>query len=409
MRALETAAGLEGFARPGAGSDSERRASKWLAVRAHDGGTRGSDRAVLVPPQLAARPSLARRPRARRQSRVRRLRSGRRRDAAGRARVDPRGCAHGCLSRAPADTRASEPERRRDPHRPAEGRPRPHTPDHHRQLRRRTCGLRLQALLPASLRRDTPSRIRAHAGVARLAVADDRRVARVGDPPDRGPSFRGDRRDPAGPDDRGRARPRAAARAGDRGSGPGRGRQRHRSRDRDRARPSARRGGPRATSPSSWSSKAPATPRASVSASTCAPTATSGSPRTRSSSGVAGVHGPARPRWWTSDGPLVPLRYARPLRALCAELAGEEPGLGARPHAGRGAAPAFPARLFRRPAISVGCLAPRASSPTRTGRRRCRAHRASRTRRRRPVRTAARRRDRRVAGDNRRPQAVTPA
>ena len=32
MRALETAAGLEGFARRGAGSDSERRASKWLAA-----------------------------------------------------------------------------------------------------------------------------------------------------------------------------------------------------------------------------------------------------------------------------------------------------------------------------------------------------------------------------------------
>ena len=69
------------------------------------------------------------------------------------------------------------------------------------------------------------------------------------------------------------------------------------------------------------------------------------------------------PRWWISDGPLVPLRYARPLKALCADLAGEEPGLGARPHAGRGAAPAFPARLFRRPAISIGCLGPEGLVP----------------------------------------------
>jgi len=69
------------------------------------------------------------------------------------------------------------------------------------------------------------------------------------------------------------------------------------------------------------------------------------------------------PRWWTSDGPLVPLRYARPLKALCAELASDEPGLGARSHTGRGAAPAFPARLFRRPAISVGCLDPQGIVP----------------------------------------------
>ena len=62
------------------------------------------------------------------------------------------------------------------------------------------------------------------------------------------------------------------------------------------------------------------------------------------------------PRWWTSDGPLVPLRYNRHLRALCAGVADAEPALESGPHAGRGAAPAFPARLFRRPAISIGCL-----------------------------------------------------
>jgi hypothetical protein len=66
--------------------------------------------------------------------------------------------------------------------------------------------------------------------------------------------------------------------------------------------------------------------------------------------------GSGSPRWWTSDGPLMPLRYNRNLRALCAGLADAEPVLEAGPHAGRGAAPAFPARLFRRPAISVGCL-----------------------------------------------------
>jgi hypothetical protein len=62
------------------------------------------------------------------------------------------------------------------------------------------------------------------------------------------------------------------------------------------------------------------------------------------------------PRWWTSDGALVPLRYARPLARLCATVAGEEPELGAGPNPGRGMAPALSARLLRRPAISIGCL-----------------------------------------------------
>jgi hypothetical protein len=62
------------------------------------------------------------------------------------------------------------------------------------------------------------------------------------------------------------------------------------------------------------------------------------------------------PRWWTTDGALVPLRYARPLGTLCREVATDEPGLDAAPHAGRGSAPAFSARLLRRPAISIGCL-----------------------------------------------------
>ncbi len=78
--------------------------------------------------------------------------------------------------------------------------------------------------------------------------------------------------------------------------------------------------------------------------------------------GVAAC-GAGSPRWWTGDGPLIPLRYNGQLRALCAELADAEPTLEARPHAGRGAAPAFPARLFRRPAISVGCLDSEGLSP----------------------------------------------
>ena len=62
------------------------------------------------------------------------------------------------------------------------------------------------------------------------------------------------------------------------------------------------------------------------------------------------------PRWWTTDGPLVPLRYSTQLRALCAKLAAEEPSLGIRGHAGRGATPAFPARVLRRPSAAIGCI-----------------------------------------------------
>jgi hypothetical protein len=70
-----------------------------------------------------------------------------------------------------------------------------------------------------------------------------------------------------------------------------------------------------------------------------------------------------RPRWWTSDGPLIPLRYSRPLARLCGEIAGDEPELGAAPHPGRGAGPALAARLVRRPAIVTGCLDARGLVP----------------------------------------------
>jgi hypothetical protein len=61
-------------------------------------------------------------------------------------------------------------------------------------------------------------------------------------------------------------------------------------------------------------------------------------------------------RWWFSDGPAIPFRYARPLRELAEQVAREEPQLEARPQKGRGATPALPARLAGIPAITLGCL-----------------------------------------------------
>lgn len=69
------------------------------------------------------------------------------------------------------------------------------------------------------------------------------------------------------------------------------------------------------------------------------------------------------PRWWVSDGPLVPFRYTRQLTSLCAELATKERELGAARHHGKGAAPALAASLLRRPAISIGCLDARGLVP----------------------------------------------
>lgn len=62
------------------------------------------------------------------------------------------------------------------------------------------------------------------------------------------------------------------------------------------------------------------------------------------------------PRWWTSDGTLLTLRYARELRALCARIAQREPGIGAAATAGRDTSPGLPARMARLPAITIGCL-----------------------------------------------------
>lgn len=66
--------------------------------------------------------------------------------------------------------------------------------------------------------------------------------------------------------------------------------------------------------------------------------------------------GAGAPRWWRSDGALLPLAYYGRLRDLCATIAREDPGLGLAPHRGRGATPALPARIAGLPAIAIGCL-----------------------------------------------------
>jgi Peptidase family M28 len=54
---------------------------------------------------------------------------------------------------------------------------------------------------------------------------------------------------------------------------------------------------------------------------------------------------------WLSDGRLIPLRYSRTLRELCANTTTGDAG-----HRGRGATPALPARAKGLPAIAIGCL-----------------------------------------------------
>jgi hypothetical protein len=70
-----------------------------------------------------------------------------------------------------------------------------------------------------------------------------------------------------------------------------------------------------------------------------------------------------KPRWWHSDGQLVPLRYAPALRGMCSQIATDEPHLEATPHRGRGATPALRAREARLPAIAIGCLNDRGLVP----------------------------------------------
>lgn len=69
------------------------------------------------------------------------------------------------------------------------------------------------------------------------------------------------------------------------------------------------------------------------------------------------------PHWWFSDGQLIPFRYARALRELAEQIAGDEPQLKARPQKSRGASPALPARLLGIPAITIGCLDDAGLSP----------------------------------------------
>ncbi|MDQ6607001.1 MAG: M28 family peptidase [Actinomycetota bacterium] len=63
-----------------------------------------------------------------------------------------------------------------------------------------------------------------------------------------------------------------------------------------------------------------------------------------------------QPRWWQSDGALVPVRHFAELRDLCRRMAEEDPGLELAPARGRGSSPALPARLAGVPSIAVGCL-----------------------------------------------------
>lgn len=78
--------------------------------------------------------------------------------------------------------------------------------------------------------------------------------------------------------------------------------------------------------------------------------------------------GAGHPSWWISDGALVPRRYRKELRTICAAIARDESQLGARSHRGRGHTPPLRARWARLPAIALGCLdgngvAPRSHQP----------------------------------------------
>src|SRR6185295_7318105 len=59
--------------------------------------------------------------------------------------------------------------------------------------------------------------------------------------------------------------------------------------------------------------------------------------------------GRGRPRWWVSDGPLVPLRFHPRLRELAASVGGA-------PYRGRAGGGGWRARNVRWPAITIGCL-----------------------------------------------------
>ncbi len=60
------------------------------------------------------------------------------------------------------------------------------------------------------------------------------------------------------------------------------------------------------------------------------------------------------PRWWVSDGQLIPLRYFAQLRRLAAGAAAQAPYLLAGPVRTRGCSPALPAVIARIPALAIG-------------------------------------------------------
>lgn len=75
--------------------------------------------------------------------------------------------------------------------------------------------------------------------------------------------------------------------------------------------------------------------------------------------------GRGTPRWWTRDGPLLPLAFHPRLRAVTRRAAGQEAYLRAAPHAGHGVTGAYAARARGWPAIAIGCLDPRGHVPGR--------------------------------------------
>jgi Peptidase family M28 len=85
----------------------------------------------------------------------------------------------------------------------------------------------------------------------------------------------------------------------------------------------------------------------------------------RANSVVLGVAacGRGAPRWWSSDGSLLPRHFTPQLRRLAKQVAADESYLEAAPHAGRGSTPALPARSRRLPSLTIGCLDRRGLAP----------------------------------------------